>query len=121
MMHGFKRDGTTRLVRLVQGDDKLGAEGRGKLDANLFVDIFRDPHIDEIQLSSFLWVRKWKVAHQGHLERQSRSMRWWVNGQNRRAACLGPCDRVSVPRLTALLTPHFLNKKCIFFLRQDFA
>ena len=29
----------------------------------LFVDIFRDPHIDEIQLSSFLWVRKWKVAH----------------------------------------------------------
>ena len=35
MMHGFKRDGTTRLVRLVQGDDKLGAEGRGKLDANL--------------------------------------------------------------------------------------
>ena len=29
----------------------------------LFVDIFGDPHIDEIQLSSFLWVRKWKVAH----------------------------------------------------------
>ena len=27
-------------------------------------------------------------TNQGHLERQSRSMRWWVNGQNRRAACL---------------------------------
>ena len=38
-------------------------------------------------------------TNQGHLERQSRSMRWWVNGQNRRAARL----QVGSVQMTTLL------------------
>ena len=80
---------------------------------HLFIDIFRDSHVGKIQLAPVLWVGEWQVAHlkgveqlfekngkisvltkylkmtnQGHLERKSRSMGWWVDGKNRSAAGL---------------------------------
>ena len=63
---------------------------------HLFVHILRNSHVGKIQLTSIFGVGEWQVAHlfknnnrlifgktnQGHLERQSWSVWWRINGKN---------------------------------------
>ena len=50
----------------VEGDDKLGPEGRGELDGRLLVDVGGDPEVGEVQIPRPGWVGQRQHAHHRH-------------------------------------------------------